>query len=85
MTTNEHVKNIESRLTQTFRRVTPSSTFVNTVRGRIHNGSQQMVMQKQSPRHHLLLALGGVLSASLLILTLARVLFYLVGRSKQSV
>ena len=83
---NEHEQRIESHLAQAFQRVTPSSAFVNTVRGRIHNATPQMAVKSFSQqRKSVLLTLGGVLSASLLILTLARVAYYLIGRSKQAV
>ena len=81
----EYEQNIESRLAQTFQRVTPSRTFVNIVRKRFDNTTQPVVMQRFSKkRRRLLFALGGVLSASLLLLTLARVAYYLIGRSKQT-
>jgi hypothetical protein len=80
------VTQIESRLEQAFERVTPSSAFVNTVRKRIQNPRPQVLVEKFSyKRRTALLALGGVLSASLLILTLARIAYYLIGRSKQAV
>lgn len=83
---NESESQIESRLTHAFERVTPSRAFVNTVRERIQNPRPQVLVEKFSHKKRgVLLALGGVLSASLLILTLARVLYYLLGRSKQAV
>jgi type IV secretory pathway VirB6-like protein len=82
---DEHKQNIESRLTQTFQRVTPSSAFVNTVRNRINKSAPTMTIEKFSEkRRNTLRALGGVLSVSLLILTVARVVYYLIGRSKQA-
>lgn len=77
---------IESRLAQAFQRVRPSTAFVNTVRERIQIRQPQVIVEKFSrKRQTMMLALGGVLSASLLILTLARIVYYLLGRSKQSV
>jgi len=81
-----HDKNIEKRLAQVFQRVTPSRTFVNTVRERFQDATPQVVVEKFSQRRKAtLLTLGGVLSVSLLILTIARVVYYLLGRSKQTV
>jgi hypothetical protein len=83
---SKHEQRIESYLAQALQPVTPSSAFVNTVRGRIHNATPQIVVKSFSQqRKSILLTLGGVLSASLLILTLARVAYYLIGRSKQAV
>jgi hypothetical protein len=82
----EPVSQIESKLTRAFERVTPSRAFVNTVRERIQSPRPRVLIERFSPKKRgVLLALGGVLSASLLILTLARVLYYLLGRSKQAV
>ncbi|PKN91454.1 MAG: hypothetical protein CVU44_19035 [Chloroflexi bacterium HGW-Chloroflexi-6] len=81
----EHEQHIESRLSQALLRVTPSHAFVNTVRGRIQDSAPQVMVEKFSERRKaVLFTLGGVLSASLLILTLARVAYYLIGRSRQS-
>jgi hypothetical protein len=75
----------ENRLAQTFQRVQPSPAFLNTVRGHIQMRTPQvMVAQMSRKRREILITLGGVLSASLLILTLARVAYYLLGRSKQT-
>jgi aspartokinase len=74
----------ENRLAQTFQRVKPSPAFLNIVRGHIQvRHPQVMVKQFSRQRREILITLGGVLSASLLILTLARVIYYLLGRSKQ--
>ncbi|MDX9990976.1 MAG: hypothetical protein RBS68_02900 [Anaerolineales bacterium] len=85
---NEHEQaRIESHLAQAFQRVTPSRAFVDTVRGRIHNRGPEVVVYRpfSHQQKEVLLTLGGVLSASLLILTLARVFYYLLGRSKQTI
>jgi hypothetical protein len=81
---NEQVQNIESHLEQTFRRVTPSREFVNTVRGRMGGEVPLMAVRRRSSRRSALLTLSGVLSVSLLLLTVARLLFYLLGRSKRA-
>jgi aspartokinase len=78
-------QNIENRLAQAFQRVTPSRAFVNTVRERIQHTQPPMVVRQFSRRRRdMIFALGGVLSVSLLILTIARVVYYLLGRSKQA-
>jgi hypothetical protein len=75
---------LENRLAQTLQRVKPSPAFLNTVRGHIQTRTPPVII-KQMPRQRreILITLGGVLSASLLILTFARVIYYLLGRSKQ--
>lgn len=81
----ESVSSIEFRLEKAFQRVRPSRTFVDTVRGHLQNPRPQVVVEHLPHRRRtVLMAFGGVLSVSLLILTLARVIFYLLGRSKQA-
>ncbi len=76
---------LENRLAQTFQRVKPSPAFLNTVRERIQTRAQPVIIEKMPrKRRELLITLGGVLSASLLILTIARVIYYLLGHSKQT-
>ncbi|MFO7583302.1 MAG: hypothetical protein R6W69_01130 [Anaerolineales bacterium] len=75
---------LENHLAQAFQRVQPSPAFLNTVRGHIQMRTPLVMVEQMSrQRREILITLGGVLSASLLILTLARVIYYLLGRSKQ--
>ena len=81
----EQEEQFESHLAQVFQRVTPSRTFVNTVRERIQHPAPPITIEKLPQRRKtLIVALGGVLSFSLLLITLARVAYYLIGRSKQA-
>jgi hypothetical protein len=76
---------LENRLAQTFQRVKPSPAFLSTVRERIQVRTPSIIIEQMPrKRRELLITLGGVLSASLLILTIARVIYYLLGHSKQT-
>jgi len=75
---------LENRLAQTLQRVKPSPAFLNTVRRHIQVRTPPVIIEQMPrQRREILITLGGVLSASLLILTFARVIYYLLGRSKQ--
>jgi hypothetical protein len=81
----EQEQHIEEHLSQVFQRVVPSRAFVNTVRERIQHPATPIMIENFPPqRKTLLLTLGGVLSVSLFLLTLARIAYYLIGRSKQA-
>lgn len=83
MTTKEIDFNpFEARLEAAFLPVQPSRTFVQTMRRRIQFKAPVEVSRRLNDQPSLLVILGGVLSASLLIITAARAFFYLSTRSK---
>lgn len=72
----------EARLEAAFRPVRPSSKYVQAIRQRINFKAPVEVAQRLADPPSLLLILGGVLSVSLLIITVIRAIFYLTNRSK---
>ena len=72
----------EARLQAAMRPVRPTSAFVKNIRRRINLKAPVEVARHLSDRPSLLFILGGVLSASLLIITAARAIFYLTNRAK---
>jgi hypothetical protein len=73
---------VEAELEAAFHRVQPSTKFVQAIRHRIEIKPSVEVSQRLTPPSSLLLILGGVLSVSLLLITLARAIFYLTNRTK---
>lgn len=75
---------VEAELEAAFHPVRPSTKFVQTVRRRINfkPSVEVAVAQRLADPPTLLLILGGVLSASLLIITAVRAIFYLTNRAK---
>ena len=72
----------EARLEAVLHPVHPSSKYVQTLRQRINFKAPVEVAQRLSSPPSMLMILGGVLSVSLLLITIARGVFYLVNRSK---
>jgi hypothetical protein len=72
----------EAQLQDAMHPVRPSRSFVTTMRKRIKIRPAVEMAQRLSDQPSLLLILGGVLSVSLLIITLARGIFYLTNRTK---
>jgi len=75
---------MEAQLERAFQPVQPSRTFVKTVRGRIQRIAPSVVVASHpaSDVPHLLLVIGGVLSALLLLAAGARALFYMLNKAK---
>lgn len=73
---------LEMRLQELLRPVQPSPRLVQTVRQRL-SFVPSIELEKKSPKiRRSLMILGGVLSASLLIITGVRAIFYLVNRAR---
>ncbi len=69
---------VESRLTNAFRRVQPSHKFVQTVRSRIYVAPAVTIADRLQDTRRLIMVVGGVLTAGLLLVTGVRAVFYLV-------
>jgi hypothetical protein len=72
----------EARLEAALHPVQPSQKFVQSMRKRIAFKAPVEVSRRLNDPPSLLLILGGVLSASLLLITAARAIFYLTNRAK---
>jgi len=73
---------MEAQLQDILRPIQPSQKFVQTIRQRIQFSPRVSLADKSPEVRRFLLILGGVLSASLLLITGVRAIFYLVNRSR---
>ncbi len=71
---------LESHLAGTLKRVQPPRELVRRLRGRIRLPQRAEIATRLRDWQALFLALGGVLSGTLVIITLARALYHLFGR-----
>ncbi len=71
---------LETRLAGTLRRITPRRDFVRGLHGRIHLPPREEIAFRLHDWERLLLVFGGVISGTLVVLTVARALFHLFGR-----
>jgi hypothetical protein len=60
--------------------VTPSSDLIQRLRGRIQMPSRREIKLRLNDWRKLFLIFGGVMSGMLVMVTLARVFYYLVAR-----
>jgi hypothetical protein len=73
---------VEAELEAAFHPIHPSTKFVQTIRHRIKARPSIEVSQRLASPSSVLFVLGGVLSVSLLIVTVVRAIFYLTNRAK---
>jgi len=74
---------VEAELEKAFHPIHPSTKFIQTVRHRIEvRPSVEVSQRRLATPSSLFFVLGGVLSVSLLLITLARAIFYLTNRTK---
>lgn len=75
-------ESLELQLEQLLRPVRPSPRLVQAMQNRLRVTPSIRLQEKPPQVRRSLLILGGVLSASLLLLTGVRALFYLVNRAR---
>ncbi len=78
----EIIEALEGSLSGVLKPVHPSETFVRHVRSRINIAPPNIVVERLHDTRMLLIALGGILSFLLVVITGTRALYYLLGRSK---
>lgn len=71
---------IEAHLAGTLRPIAPRKDFVKHLRSRIHLPESGEIAIRLHDWRTLLLVFGGVLSGTLMIITVARALYHLFGR-----
>jgi uncharacterized membrane protein YedE/YeeE len=71
---------LETRLSGTLRPIQPSSDIVQRLRERIRFPTPEEIQMRLSDWRRMFLVFGGVMSGMLIIITIARAFFHLVGR-----
>ena len=71
---------LESHLSRTLRRVPPPNGLVERLRGRVQMPTRSEIQLRFSDWRRLFVVFGGVMSGMLVLVTLARAFYYLVGR-----
>ena len=80
LTQEENLDVLEAHLAGTLKPVTPSREVVQRLRGRIQMPTRSEITLKLTDWRRMFLVFGGVMSGMLVIVTLARAFYYLVGR-----
>ena len=76
----ENIESLEAHLAGTLRPVVPPKDFVQRLRSSIHFPEREVLVSRLRDWNRLFLVFGSVMSGMLIIITVARALYYLVGR-----
>jgi hypothetical protein len=76
----ENFESLEAHLAGTLRPVAPSKDFVQRLRERVRLPERGVFVNRLRDWNRLFLVFGSVMSGMLLLITVARALYYLVGR-----
>jgi hypothetical protein len=71
---------LETRLAGTLKPVRPSNDMVQRLRERIHLPDREAIVSRLNDWKRMFLVFGGVMSGMLVIITVARAFYYMVGR-----
>lgn len=77
---DEQIYALEEHLAGILKPVTPPMEVVNRLRERIHFPEPRMIVLRLRDWQRMFLVFGGVLSGMLVLITVARAIFYLVRR-----
>ncbi len=77
---DDQLSALEAHLAGTLKPVTPPKDLVLRLRDRIHFPQREEITLRFGNWRRLFLVYGGVMSGLLVIITIARAFFYLVGR-----
>ncbi len=79
-TSQEELELLETHLAGTLKRVAPPNGFIQRLSGRIHLPAREEIVYRLRDWRTLFFIFGGVMSGLLLIITLARAFYHLIGR-----
>ena len=84
MTTNpdDELDALEAHLAGTLKPVTPPRDLIHRLRERINFPAREVIVLRFQDWRKLFLVFGGVMSALLVVITVARAFFHLVGRKQ---
>jgi len=79
-TSQEELDVLETHLAGTLKRVTPPKGLIQRLSGRIHMPAREEIVYRLRDWRTLFFIFGGVMSGLLLIITIARAFYHLIGR-----
>ena len=81
---NPSLESLEAHLAGTLRPVSPPKDLVHQLRERIRFPEREVIVSRLRDWNRLFVVFGSVLSGMVLVITIARALYYLVGRRKMA-
>jgi hypothetical protein len=81
-TPEEELDVLEAHLAGTLKPVAPPRDIIQRLRERIHMPDRNMITLRLTDWRRLFVVFGGVISGMLVLITVARALYYLTGRKE---
>ena len=76
----ENLESLEAQLAGTLRPVAPRKDFVHRLRDHVRLPERELIVSRLRDWNRLFLVFGSVMSGMLIVITIARALYYLVVR-----
>jgi hypothetical protein len=76
------LNDLEAHLAGTLKRITPRRDFVHRLRRYMHFPPRQEIATRLQDWRRLFIVFGGVVSGTLIVITIARALYHLFGRKQ---
>lgn len=76
----QNLESLEAHLAGTLRPVAPPKDFVRRIREHVYFPQGEVIVSRLREWNRLFLVFGSVMSGMLIVITVARALYYLVGR-----
>jgi hypothetical protein len=83
-TSLENFESLEAHLAGTLRPVLPPNDFAQRLRDRVRLPEREVIVSHLRDWNRLLLVFGSVMSGMLVVITVARALYFVVGRRKMA-
>jgi hypothetical protein len=80
----ENIEFLEAHLAGTLRPVAPPKDFVQRLRARVHLPERGVLVSRLRDWNKLFLVFGSVMSSIVVVITVARALYYMFGRRKMA-
>ena len=80
----ENIEYLETHLAGTLRPVSPPKDFVQRLRDRVRMPERDVLVSRLRDWRKLFLVFGSVMSGMVILITIARALYYMFGRRKMA-
>ena len=80
----ENLESLEAHLAGTLRPVAPPKDFVQRLRDRVRLPEREVIVSRLRDWNRLFLVFGSVMSGMVIVITIARALYYMFGRRKMA-
>ncbi len=80
----QNLESLEAHLAGTLRPVAPPKDFIQRLRDRVRLPEREVIVSRLRDWNRLFLVFGSVMSGMVIVITIARALYYMFGRRKMA-